>query len=348
MKAAAIEAPNKITVKEVQTPVPGPGEVRCKVVRCGICGTDYSIYTGEFSFVKNGMIKFPMLPGHEWSGVVDCIGEGVELFKPGDRVVGDTAVSCGTCYRCLTGQYQFCSNLRCVGTINTWDGAYAEYMIMPARHLFLLPDNVSFDNGAMVEPAATAMYSVALGKVKLGDTVLVMGTGPIGIMAAKIAKIAGAAKVLIAGRKDSKIQAALDLGVDIGLNLMSTSLVDGVKSHIGEDGVDCVIEASGSTELLKESLDLLNPGGVISAVAFYEKIIDGLDIDRFVFGGLSLKGSAGSLGMYGPVLKLMSAGMLDFSSLITGYYSLDEVQRAMLDMKDKNDNRIKFMMRMDD
>jgi threonine dehydrogenase-like Zn-dependent dehydrogenase len=344
MKAAYIEAPHQLRVSEVKTPEPKQGEVRCKVMRSGICGTDYSIYSGEFSFVKNGAIKFPMLPGHEWSGVVDKVGEGVSIFKQGDRVVGDTAVSCGVCSKCLMGQYFACAGLRCVGTINTWDGAYAEYMFMPARHLFRLPDEVSFDNGAMVEPAATAMYSVVLGKVKLGDTVLVIGTGPIGIMAAKIAKLSGAAKVIIAGRKDFKIQAALDLGVDVGLNLMNTSLTDGVK----REGVDCVIEASGSTELLKESLTLLNPCGTISAVAFYEKLIDGLDIDRFVFGGINLMGSAGSLGMYEPTLKLMSVGMLDFTSLITGYYSLDEVPQAMLDMKTKNDRRIKFMIKMGD
>ncbi|MFH1009551.1 MAG: alcohol dehydrogenase catalytic domain-containing protein, partial [Candidatus Latescibacterota bacterium] len=156
MKKARIMGPKDIRVMEVPTPEPGPGEVLCRVVRAGICGTDYAIYTGELSFVKSGQISFPMTPGHEWSGLVTRVGRDVAGFQPGDRVVGDTAVSCGTCYDCLMGQYGRCRDLRCVGTIHTWDGAYAEYMVMPARHLFHLPDSVSWDNGAMVEPAATA------------------------------------------------------------------------------------------------------------------------------------------------------------------------------------------------
>ncbi len=344
MKAAQIQRPTEIVVKDLPTPVPGPGEVLSKVVRCGMCGTDYSIYSGEFSFVKNGMVPFPMTPGHEWSGVVCAIGSGVDAFKIGDRVVGDTCVSCGTCYECLTGRYGYCRDMRCVGTINTWDGAYAEYMLMPARHLFHLPDSVSFDNGAMVEPAATALLSVVKAEVKTGDRVLVQGTGPIGIMAAKLAKLSGASLVMITGRKEAKLRAAVNLGVDIAVNVTRESTADVAKAHGVDYGFDCVIEASGSTDLLKESLQLVRTGGVVSSVAFYERTVDAFDIDRLVFGDVTLRGVAGSLGMFMPVLKLMASGMLDLTPLITARYSLDEVPAAMCDMKMRNEDRIKFMI----
>ncbi len=344
MKAVRIYGPNDARLVDVPTPEPGPGEALCKVVRSGICGTDYSIYTGEFSFVKSGAVKFPMTPGHEWSGVVEEVGSGVENLKPGDRVVGDTMVSCGTCYDCLMGQYGHCWKLRCVGTINTWDGAYAEYILMPARHLFHLPDNVSFDQGAMIEPAATALYAVTLAGVKAGDTVLVQGSGPIGIMAARLSKLAGAAKVIITGRKEFKLRVALNLGIDAAINVTEVPLDQAIRAHAGDWGVDRVIEASGSTELFRESLNLIKPGGTIAVVAFYEQMVDGFDIDRFVFGDVTIRGVAGSLGMYMPILKLMSSGMLDFGSLITGRYRLDEAPRALQHMKEKSETRIKLMI----
>ncbi|MFA5089234.1 MAG: alcohol dehydrogenase catalytic domain-containing protein, partial [Candidatus Omnitrophota bacterium] len=307
MKAARIYGTNDIRIVNVPTPEPGPGDVLCKVIRSGICGTDYSIYTGEFSFVKNGAIKFPMTPGHEWSGIVKKVGRKVENFQPGDRVVRDTCVSCGVCYDCLVGQYLHCKKLRCVGTINTWDGAYAEYILMPVRHLFHLPDSVSFDNGAMTEPAATALYAVTLADVKTGGTVLVHGSGPIGILAAKLAKLRGAAKVIITGRKKFKLQTALNLGIDAAVNLTEASPYEAIKTQAGSAGIDRIIEASGSTGLFKESLRLIKPGGTIAVVAFYEKPVDNFDIALFVFGNVTIRAVAGSLGMYQPVLNLMAS-----------------------------------------
>jgi len=346
MKAARIFGPNDIRIVDVPQPELRPHDVLCQVVRSGICGTDYAIFTGEFSFVRSGNVKFPLTPGHEWSGIVARTGLDVKTLNPGDRVVGDTAVACGSCNHCLLGQYYACADLRSVGTVNAWDGAYAKYIVMPDRHLFPLPERVSFDNGAMVEPAATALHALVRADVKLGDTVLVHGSGPIGIMAGNLAKLMGAAKVIITGRKDSKLAAALALGIDAAINTTKESWADAAGEHAAPYGIDRIIEASGSVELLRESLALLKPTGVISAVAFYERQVQSFDIDQLVFGNLSLRGSAGSLGMYPIILKLMDCGLLDFSSLITGRYGLDEVRQALADMKEKNDTRIKLMLEM--
>ena len=344
MKAARIYGSNDIRIVNVKTPEPNDNEVLCKVVRSGICGTDYAIYTGKFSFVKSGDIKFPMTPGHEWSGIVEKIGKNVSSFKKGDRITGDTCVSCGVCYDCLMGQYGKCKKMQAVGTVFTWDGAYAEYILMPARHLFHLAETISFDNGAMVEPAATALYSVVLADVKIGDTVLVLGSGPIGIAAAKLAKLCGASRVAIAGRKDFKLQKAVELGIDAAINTTKKTLQDGVKEIFGDWGVDRIIEASGSVELFKTAVQLVNTGGTISVVAFYEKKVDAFDIDKFVFGDIKIRAVAGSLGMYRPVLRLMEVGMLDLSSLITSRYTFEQIPTAMKDVKEKSQTRIKQMI----
>lgn len=344
MKAAQIFGPNDMRIVDLPVPTLGPHDVLCKVVRTGICGTDHAIYTGEISFIEKGMIKFPMTPGHEWSATVAAVGDKVDNFKVNDRVVGDTCVACGQCYACLMGQYGQCKQMQAVGTIFTWDGAYAEYIVMPQRHLFHLPESVSFDQGALVEPAATALYAVRLADVTIGDTVLVHGTGPIGIAAAKLAKLSGATKVIITGRKPFKLQKALELGADVAINTTEQSIDDVVRDTVGPDGVDCVIEASGSLELFRSSFDSVRIGGTISVVAFYEKNMDQFDIDKFVMADVKLRAVAGSLGMYRPVLRLMEVGMLDLSSLITARYPFEQAPQALKDMSEKNDKRIKMLL----
>ena len=343
MKAARIFKPGDLRIVDVPVPEVGPTDVLCKVERVGICGTDYSIYHGEVSFVKSGLVKFPMTPGHEWSGVVNSVGADVQNFKSGDRVVGDTCVSCGVCYDCLIGEYFKCKKIRAVGTVLTWDGAYAEYIIMPERHMFHLPDNVSFDQGAMVEPAATSLLSVKYAQVDIGDTVLIHGTGPLGIMCAKLAKICGAAKVLITGRKEFKLKLAKQMGADVAINTTKQSFVEVIKDCLPE-GVDCVIEAAGSPKLFADSFEVMCSGAVMSVVAFYEKDLEKFNLDKIVFSNVTVRPVPGSIGMYKPVLRLMESGLVDFTPLITSRYSFDQIPQAMRDMKEKNESRVKFMV----
>ena len=344
MKVARLFGPNDLRMIDMEIPKLGPNDVLCKVQRVGVCGTDYAIYTGEFSFVKTGDVKFPMTLGHEWSATVAEVGPAVQNFKIGDRVVGDTCVSCGQCTFCLLGDYGRCKKMQPVGTINAWDGAYAEYLIMPERHLFHLPDSISFDQGAFVEPAATSLYAVKLADVSIGDTVLVHGTGPLGILAAKLSKLCGASKVFITGRKKFKLDMALNFGADVAINTTEDSFVDVIRDHTNGEGIDRVVEASGSIELFKQSLNVVRYSGTVSLVAFYEKMVDQLEIDKFVFGNITLRAVAGSLGMYTPVLNLMANGMLDTDCLITGRYNFDDIEQALKDMKDKNAQRIKWLV----
>ena len=344
MKAARLFGPNDLRIVDLPIPQLGSKDVLCKVKRAGICGTDYSIYTGEFSFVKNGGVSFPFTPGHEWSGVVAEVGNEVAGFKAGDRIVGDTCVSCGICVSCLLGEYQNCPDIRCVGTIKAWDGGFAEYTVFPERHVFHLPDSVSFDAGAFVEPAATSLNTIRAANVKIGDTVLVHGSGSLGVLAAKLAKLSGASKVFITGRKDAKLNVALAFGADVAINTTRESVAAVIAKHTAKGKVDRVIETSGAIELLVESLDLVRAGGSVAAVAFYDKTIDRLEIDKLVFGNITLCGASGSTGMYQPVLALMASGALDITPLISGRYPLKDLLQGYHDMKARNDIRIKWLV----
>lgn len=342
MKTTKLLKPLDLQILDAPIPVIGDDEVLCRVKRAGVCGTDHSIYTGNASFIDQ--VAFPMTLGHEWSGVVEKVGGSVCNFKPDDRVVGDTAVSCGKCYNCLTGLYSHCEQLRAVGTINTWDGAYAEYIVMPERHLFHLPDEVSFDNGALVEPAATALYSVVKADVKIGDTVLVLGSGPIGISAAVLAKLCGASKVVIAARKQNKLDMAVNLGVDSFINTTEVTLSEGAKKCFGNNGADRIIEASGSTQLFKEALDIVNNCGSISLVAFYDKPVEQVNLDSLVFKDVTISGSPGSLGMYKPVLNMMANKMLDLTPLITHRCNLEDTPEILDKFKTDYKEQVKIMI----
>lgn len=339
MKAVRVFGENDIRVVDMEEPKPSYGQVVVKVKRCGICGTDYSILNGAFS----NMISYPMTLGHEWSGEVAAVGKGVSNIKIGDRVAGDTCVSCGECYECLTGSYMNCRIKRNVGTTNTWDGAYSEYILFPARHLFKLPDTVDYESGALLEPAATAMLSVAQARVGLGDNVVVHGTGPIGIAAALLAKLAGAAKTVITGRKDFKLQLAKKMGVDYAVNTIKQDMTEVVQDIFEGQGADAVIEASGSVQLMKDSFEIAANSARISVVSFFEKEV-GLDIDGAVFKDISILPVAGNIGMNRPTLRLMASGRLDLRAIVTERCRLEDVPVALKNLKTDNEKKIKIMI----
>jgi 2-desacetyl-2-hydroxyethyl bacteriochlorophyllide A dehydrogenase len=348
MKAARLLSPGKIEIQDLPEPDLGNRDVLVKVKYAGICMTDYSIYSGESSFVKNGLVKFPLTMGHEWSGVVAKIGSDVVKLKSGDRVIGDTGVSCGSCYECLSGKYLQCRDMRAVGTVNAIDGAFAEYIVMPERHLFPMPENVSFKQGAIVEPVATGMYAVQRGGVKAGDVVLVQGTGPIGLAAVQLSKISGASQVIVSGRREKKLNIGKELGADSAVNISTEDLAAVVNAASNNRGAEVIIEASGSESALKNSFELVRPGGTIAMVAFYEKKIDKVDFDQLILNDVVLTSVAGSPVVGMKVLDLMHYGRINLDRIITHEYPFEDIVQAFKDMKKKREDRIKIMLKMPD
>lgn len=200
MKAVTVYGPRDARMEEVPKPRATGDMLVMKVIRTGVCATDQSIFTGESSFIRSGEIVFPCRFGHEWAGVVEEVGPEVTKFKADDRVYADNFVSCGHCDACKRGEYMACNHIRSVGTVNCWDGCYAEYMQMPERHVFHLPDELSMDEGALIEPASIAYDAFRGVELKKDDTVAVFGTGAIGMIAAWLARYYGAGQVIMAGR----------------------------------------------------------------------------------------------------------------------------------------------------
>lgn len=345
MKAARLYGPFDLRMTELPRPEPGPGQLLAKVERACVCSTDYAIYSGELYFVKTGDVTFPMTMGHEWSGTVAAVGPDVCGFKVGDRVVSDNGFGCGRCIHCLNGETFRCPDVRSLGTVHAWDGAFAEYILLPERHTFRLPDNVDFDSGALLEPMTVAFSGVRAAEVEPGDSVLVNGSGAIGLLAARLCRIAGAARVFLTGRNAFKLGKAAEFeAADVLIDTTRESIPETIARYTPGGRVDKVVETSGSLELLAAAFDVVRPGGVVAAIAFYDKCIPDFAIDRLVFNNITLRGVAAASGTHAACLALLESGRLRPGVLITGRYRFDELARALEDMKLRNQERIKWII----
>jgi 2-desacetyl-2-hydroxyethyl bacteriochlorophyllide A dehydrogenase len=344
MKASKVVEPNKIEMVEEKKPEIGPYDILSRVRYAGICHTDLIIFNGSGFLVKNNLIKYPITLGHEWSGYVEEIGNKVTDFSPGDRVVGDTCISCWKCEDCMTGHYNICKNSYGVGTIGNWNGAFAEFIKYPERHLYKIPDNVKMDEAALIEPAAIAGYATKRAMIEPGDITLITGTGTIGLFALQFAKIYGSSITILVGRKDFKIKKGEKLGADITINVLKENLNSRVLELTEERGVNSIIETTGSSSILKNCLDIIRPGGRIIVPSFFGENIDNFNINKIVLNDVTIAGSVGSPGFYPKTIRLIEANMLNAKELITHHFRFDQISEAFKLMENNNSKRIKIML----
>ena len=344
MKAITVYGPHDARMEEVPTPAATGDMLLIKVKRTGVCATDLSIYTGESSFIRSGEIVFPCRFGHEYAGVVEAVGPEVTKFKPGDRVYTENFVSCGKCDACKRGDYMACGHIDSVGTVNCWDGCYAEYMQMPERHVHLLPDELSLDEGALIEPASIAYDAFKGVTLTEKDTVVVYGSGAIGMISAWLAKYYGAGQVVMVGRNDDKIRLALEVGADKTVNNKTSDVKTAIMEMTNGKGASLVIETTGAGAALKESMTLLARYGRISIVSFYEKELDGLLIDPLVLGCNSIVGAAGCYGNATAVCEIMRKNPVKLSPIITHHVPFENCLDVFENEESYHKTKIKIMI----
>ncbi|WP_394551948.1 zinc-binding dehydrogenase [Agromyces sp. MMS24-JH15] len=249
MRAFVIRGPGDAGIEEVPAPVAAPGEVVVDVARAGVCGTDVEFFTGEMQYLHEGHAAFPMRIGHEWSGTVSAVGEGVDRAWLGRRVTGDTMLGCGVCARCLDGRQHVCEFRTELGIRGGRHGALAEQVAVPARALHDLPDEVDDAMGAMVEPGGNALRAVRGAALRPGDRALVLGAGTIGLLVAMFARAAGA-DVHLVGRSARSLDFARSLGFAHATN----------AEDLPDLPWDAVIDASNDPALPARAVDLVEPG----------------------------------------------------------------------------------------
>lgn len=343
MKALIAKSPNVLEFIETPKPKVGPNDVLAKVKYSGICATDIAIITGKTSFVESGLVKYPVRIGHEWSGIVEEVGSEVTNINPGDHVVADDGVPCFKCKACMAGNYNLCPFGKGVGTVNCWDGSFAEYIVMPSQLVHKLENTTDLAEAAILEPACIAMNSIKQGKVRPGDKVLVIGTGAIGLCAVGLLHAIGAT-VILSGRRDSKLEYGRKMKADVLINARNTDLKEELKKATSDGRVDVVIETSGNIEVLNSCLDYVKAGGKIVLAGFYEQKLKEFDIDKLVINILEIIGVGGTPNLFPPVIEMLESGKVSFKPLITSIYPFEKMKEAVQTVIDNNDDRIKVLI----
>ncbi len=306
-------------------PVPevGPNDLMIKIRKTAICGTDMHIFNwDEWS---QQTIPVPMIVGHEYVGEVVEIGQEVAGFKIGDRVSGEGHITCGHCRNCRAGRRHLCRNTTGVG-VNR-QGSFAEYLVLPAFNAFKIPANISDDMAAIFDPFGNAVHT-ALSFDLVGEDVLITGAGPIGIMAAAVAKHVGARYVVITDVNDYRLDLAKKMGATRVVNVASENLKD-VMDELGmTEGFDIGLEMSGVPSAFREMLDKMNHGGKIAMLGIPPQSV-AVDWNKVIFKGLTIKGVYGRemFETWYKMVSLLQSG-LDLSPIITHQFSIDDFAKG--------------------
>lgn len=338
MKALKYMGPEKLEIQEEQVPVPEDHEVLLKVRACGICGSDVHGYLG-----LTGRRIAPMTMGHEFAAEVVETGSGAKKFRPGDSVIVQPINFCGTCENCKRGLTNMCLNKRFFGVL-TVNGAMAEYVAVPEKLLYKLPENTSYEIGALAEP-----YAVAYGAVKKagdlsGQNVLIIGAGTIGLCILQIVKLQNPGKIIVSDLSDARLSAAREFGADEVINPKNEDYMDAVSRYTEGRMIDTSIEAVGVQATANQSIKCLKIGGQAVWVGMSQKEME-INMQDIVCSARRVIGSFNyTHEEFGEVVELIGSGKMNAAKLITKTVSLEEVRGAMDDLHTKPDEYIKVMI----
>ncbi len=341
MNACVLEAVSKLEYKSVPTPAAKGGEVLLKIRACGICSSDVDrVY-------KTGTYHFPTIPGHEFSGEIVAVGEGVDQNLIGKKAAVFPLLPCFECASCRDENYARCENYNYFGSRS--DGGFAEYIAVPVWNLVFFED-ISFEEAAMCEPSAVALHAVNTAKIEKGDTVAVVGAGPIGLIAAQAARVMGAGKVILIGRSEKKLELARTLGIEyaVSVNNDAAAYVADITSG---NMADKVIELVGSEESLKTAVNIAKKGGrvVLTGNPEGDMALSRADYWKILRSELEVCGTWNSefssrRNDWQEALKLIEKGDIKLRSLITHKFPLCDVHKAFDTLRNPSENAIKVML----
>jgi L-iditol 2-dehydrogenase len=340
MKQAVMTTPGHIEMREVPVPVPSPTQVLVRMKRIGICGSDIHVFHGKHPYTP-----FPVVQGHEVSGVVEQVGAAVRGLAPGDQVTFQPQVNCGTCYPCAHGAYHICDDLKVMGFQTT--GAASEYFAVEADKVLRLPPGMSLEHGAMVEPLAVGVHAVQRVGGAAGKKVLVLGAGPIGNLVAQAARGLGAAAVMITDVSDYRLDLAGRCGVPLRVNTAKEDLGAAIRTHFGPDKADLILECVGAQKTMEQAVAVARKGTDIVVVGVFgdRPVVDmGLVQDR----ELRLVGTL----MYRQpdweqAIALIELGKVSLAPLVTDRFPFADYQQAYQYIDANRERAMKVMIVVD-
>jgi L-iditol 2-dehydrogenase len=332
MRAAVLRGWNDLAVEEVDIPEPGPGEVLLRVRACGLCGTDLKMVQGAFQ-QRGWPPSLPFVMGHEWSGEVVAIGEGLDGLEllPGDQVVAENHVGCGRCSMCRRGRYNLCETSGTPGYRlygHTAPGALAEYAVRPAQMLHKLPDSVSPLEGALVNQGSLTVHALRRVEFLPGSTVAVFGPGLLGLLCAAVASASGASQIIMVGR-GNRLDLAVKMGCDEVVNYENEDPVAGVRRLTSGRGVDYVFDCTGNAQVAAQAIGAVRRGGRVAILGLTGGKPSTIDVDRLTLDEIDLMGIRSSPNAYPAMIALMRSGKVDLSPLVTHVYPLEAVGEAL-------------------
>ena len=323
MQALVNTAPYVLELQDWPIPAYGPQDLLVRVKACGICGSDVKGYSG-----KTGRRQPPIIMGHEAAGIVEAVGAEVPGFSPGDRVAFDSTVYCNRCRFCLSGHVNLCENRQVLGVSEgTYrrHGAMAEYVVVPHWITVRLPDNMTFEQAALIETVSIGVHAANRTPVTLNDTAVVVGAGGVGLVALQAIRLKGAGKVIVTDLSAPRLAMARDLGADVTIPADTPNLLDALRAETGPYGADVVLEAVGIQPTIDTALAITRSAGALTLIGNVTPRVQ-FDLQAIVSREITLYGVCASNGEYAACVDLVASGRIQVDPLISGIARLEEGQ----------------------
>lgn len=319
MRASVLTEARTLSMEDRPVPVPGADEVLIRVAAVGVCGSDAHYYRdgrlGEF------VVESPMVLGHELSGVIEATGPSVKSTRVGERVAVEPQRPCGHCTQCRAGRYNLCPSMEFFATPPV-DGAFSDYVVIQSSFAHRIPENVSFEAAALLEPLSVAVAAVRKAGIVPASTVLISGAGPIGIISAQTARAFGASRVIVTDVVPGRRSRALQYGATEVLDPLDST------SEIAELGVDAFIDASGAPSAVSAGITALRPAGIAVLVGMGHSTME-LPVEHIQNRELNVTGVFRYVNTWPAAIHLLSSGRVELDSLVTGRFSLEEASLAL-------------------
>ncbi|MFD0712998.1 2,3-butanediol dehydrogenase [Paenibacillus sp. GCM10027626] len=345
MQALRWHGQKDLRVETIAEPTPGKGQVKIRIEACGICGSDLHEYAAGPIFIPEGTPhpltneKAPIVMGHEFSGQIVEIGEAVTRFQVGDRVVVEPIYSCGTCAACKQGKYNLCDKMGFLGLAG--GGGFSEYVAADEHMVHKIPDSISYEQGALVEPSAVVLHAVRSSQLKVGDRAVVFGTGPIGLLLIEALKASGAAEIYAVELSAERRNKAIELGA-IGLNPADTDVVAEI-TRLTNGGADVCYEVTGVPVVLNQAIASTKIGGQIMIVSIFEREAS-IHPNQVVLKERNIAGIIGYRDVFPAVISLMERGFFPAEKLVTKRIALKDIVEEGFETLIKEKSQIKIIV----
>jgi L-iditol 2-dehydrogenase len=340
-QAAYLDDVGTIAFRTIHTPTPKAHEALVKIEACGVCGSDVHYY--QHGRIGDFVVRKPLILGHECAGTVVAVGRRVTHVAPGDRVAVEAGHTCGQCDHCRTGRYNLCPDVVFLATPPV-DGAFVQYLAHPASWLHKLPDGVTFDEGAMLEPFNVGLYAAQLAQVRPGDSVAVLGSGPIGLTALQAARAAGATTLIATDVVPARLRLATKLGATAVVNAKKDDATAAILDLTGGEGAHVVFEAAGTVGTTQQAVAAVRRGGAIALIGMGAQDRFEMPVTDLICKEVRLTGQFRYANLYPRAIELVASGAVDLKSMINRRYPFADVPQAMAACAEGDPKAIKTLI----